>query len=339
MVTIKDIAKNLGISYSTVSRCLNSCPNVSEETKRRVEEEAERLGFHFNVNARNLVKKSTNTIGVVFSNNFNDKDMRRFFSDAMESSIRSIESNKYDFIIQPNNNIQGESNIYKLVNGQMVDALLIVSTDLTEKEYEFLNKSGFPHAYVFFKPKYYIEEKNNYFWDDNEYGGYISTKYLIDKNHKDILTITSTDKCIDMYTDRTKGYLRAMEEANLTPNIIETDMNFESQIKFVEENLEEIKKYSALFIQQDIPAISISQELKFVHNVKVPEDISIITYNDIEMIEYFKSDLTTINDTREEVVKNATDYIVEAINKNKDESIERVKYSSIIERGSVKTRD
>jgi len=120
-----DIAKNLGISYSTVSRCLNSCPNVSEETKRRVEEEADRLGFHFNVNARNLVKKSTNTIGVVFSNNFNDRDMRRFFSDAMESSIRSIESTKYDFIIQPNNNISGESNIYKLVNGQMVDYFLL----------------------------------------------------------------------------------------------------------------------------------------------------------------------------------------------------------------------
>ncbi|WP_315168800.1 LacI family DNA-binding transcriptional regulator [Metaclostridioides mangenotii] len=339
MVTIKDIAKNLGISYSTVSRCLNSCPNVSEETKRRVEEEADRLGFHFNVNARNLVKKSTNTIGVVFSNNFNDRDMRRFFSDAMESSIRSIESTKYDFIIQPNNNISGESNIYKLVNGQMVDALLIVSKDLTEKEYEFLNKNDFPHAYMFFKPKYYLEEKNNYFWDDNEYGGYISTQHLIKKSHTKILTITSTDKTSDMYIGRTSGYLKAMEDANLEPHIMENSMDFESQVEFVSRNIEEIKKYSAIFIQQDIPAISINQELKLSHNIRVPDDISIITYNNIELIDYFKSELTTIDDKRETVVKNAADYLVEAINKNPGDKIARVQYPSIIERSSVKAID
>ncbi len=57
MVTIKDIARNLGISYSTVSRCLNNNPNVSEK-KKKVVEEANRLGFHFNVNARNLAKKN-----------------------------------------------------------------------------------------------------------------------------------------------------------------------------------------------------------------------------------------------------------------------------------------
>nr|WP_312215525.1 LacI family DNA-binding transcriptional regulator [Clostridioides sp.] len=337
MITIKDIAKNLGVSYSTVSRCLNSCPNVSEETKRRVEEEADRLGFHFNVNARNLVKKSTNTIGVVFSNNFNDSDMRRFFSDAMESSIRSIESNKYDFIIQPNNNISGESNVYKLVNGQMVDALLIVSEDIKEKEYEFLNKNNFPHAYVFFKPKYYIEERNNYFWDDNEYGGYISTKHLINKGHNKILTITSKDKNSDMYMDRTAGYLNAMKETNLEPHIMETNMDFESQVEFVNQNIEELKKYTAIFIQQDIPAISINQELKLTHNINVPDDISIITYNNIELIDYFKSELTTIDDKREAVVKNATDYLAEAVNKNYVEDIKRVQYPSIIERGSVKS--
>ncbi|WP_131022431.1 LacI family DNA-binding transcriptional regulator, partial [Clostridioides difficile] len=91
MVTIKDIARNLGISYSTVSRCLNNNPNVSEKTKKKVVEEANRLGFHFNVNARNLAKKETNRIGVIFSNNFNHQDTRKFFSDIMDSSINSIE--------------------------------------------------------------------------------------------------------------------------------------------------------------------------------------------------------------------------------------------------------
>ncbi len=55
----------------------------------------------------------------------------------MDSSINSIETNKYDFIIQPNNNISGDSNVYKMVNGQMVDGLVIVSQSIKKEEYDF----------------------------------------------------------------------------------------------------------------------------------------------------------------------------------------------------------
>lgn len=65
-MTIKDIAKNLNVSYSTVSLSLNNDPRVAEKTKKRVIEEAERLGFTFNANARSLVTKKTNRIGIVF---------------------------------------------------------------------------------------------------------------------------------------------------------------------------------------------------------------------------------------------------------------------------------
>lgn len=65
-MTIKDIAKNLNVSYSTVSLSLNNDPRVAEKTKKRVIEEAERLGFTFNSNARSLVTKKTNRIGIVF---------------------------------------------------------------------------------------------------------------------------------------------------------------------------------------------------------------------------------------------------------------------------------
>lgn len=76
-MTIKDIAKNLNVSYSTVSLSLNNDPRVAEKTKKRVIEEAERLGFTFNANARSLVTKKTNRIGIVFSDNFNAPDYRR----------------------------------------------------------------------------------------------------------------------------------------------------------------------------------------------------------------------------------------------------------------------
>ncbi|MDR0879810.1 MAG: LacI family transcriptional regulator [Clostridioides sp.] len=336
MVTIKDIAKNLGVSYSTVSRCLNSCPNVSAVTKQKVEEEAERLGFCFNVNARNLVKKKTSRIGVIFSDDYNrEDDSRRFFGDAMEAAIRAIESNKYDFVIQPNHSILGESNILRMVSGQNVDGLIIASKDISEKEYNFLVNNNFPHVFIFFKPKFIDEKKNNFFWDDNVYGGYIATKYLIDKGHRDILSITSVQKDSNIYYDRTRGYIDAMNDAGLNPKLISTEIDFKSQQEFVAKNIDELKKYTAIFVQQDVPAVSISQELKLVHGVRIPEEMSIISYNNIELIDYFKAGLTTIDDKRQIVIQNAVDCLVDRVEKLDVDDYERVQRPSIIERTSV----
>lgn len=69
----------------------------------------------------------------------------------MDSSINSIETNKYDFIIQPNNNISGDSNVYKMVNGQMVDGLVIVSQSIKRRVW-FLKDNNFPHVFIYFKP-------------------------------------------------------------------------------------------------------------------------------------------------------------------------------------------
>ena len=96
-MTIKDIAKNLNVSYSTVSLSLNNDPRVAEKTKKRVIEEAERLGFTFNANARSLVTKKTNRIGIIFSDNFNAPDYRWFFNEIETYSTRAVENCGYDF--------------------------------------------------------------------------------------------------------------------------------------------------------------------------------------------------------------------------------------------------
>lgn len=74
------------------------------------------------------------------------------------------------------------------------------------------------------------------------YGGYIATKHLIDHGHKDIITVTSDDRSSKMHEDRTKGYLNAMEEANLKTEVIKSKMDFESQVEFLEKYIDKIKK-------------------------------------------------------------------------------------------------
>ena len=161
------------------------------------------------------------------------------------------------------------------------------------------------------------------------YGGYIATKHLIDHGHKDIITVTSDDKSSKMHEDRTKGYLNAMEEANLKTEVIKSKMDFESQVEFLEKYIDKIKKASAIFVQQDVPAISIIQELKTTYGINVPEDISIL-------ISYFRSHLSTIDDPREQVIKNGVDSLVNIINKKSTEHIPRKLYPRLIIRNSVK---
>lgn len=337
-MTIKDIAKNLNISYSTVSLCLNNDPRVAEKTRQRVLEEADRIGFTFNANARSLVMKKTNRIGIIFSDNFNAPDYRWFFNEIETYSTRALQRCGYDYLIQPNKNIHSQSNIFRMVNGKMVDGLVIFSKTITEAEYDFLSKSNFPYVYVYFMPPFTAECPDNFFWDDNETGGYLATKHLLEHGHRKILTIRSSDPELKMYDERTKGYCRAMKEYHFEPAILETRMDFESQPELVKQRNDYLRQFTAIFSQQDLPALSIVQQLRKHHGVRIPEDLSIVGYNNIELIRYLDIPLDTIADPREEVISNAVNSLICCIEKEEDAYPRKI-YPHLIVRGSVQNRN
>lgn len=333
-MTIRDIAKNLGVSYSTVSRCLNNDPKVSDKTKKRVIDEANRMGFTFNMNARSLVTKKSNRIGIIFSNNFNSEDFRWFFNEIETYSTTEIEKYGYDFIIQPNKNHAGISNINRLVKSNMVDGLAIFSRDITQQEYEFLNSCKIPHVYVYYKPPCENIVLDNFFWDDNEYGGYMATKHLIENGHKKILTIRSSDSMQKMYEDRTKGYLSAMAENDLEPHIIKTHMGFEETKEMFKDKFEYLLQFTAIFSQQDLPALSLIQEFN-KKGIYVPKDISFVGYNNIKLIKYLQIPLDVMHDSRQKIIENAIKFLIYKI-EGKEDIIARKMYPKLIVRNSVK---
>ena len=337
MITIKDIAKNLGVSYSTVSRCLNDDPKVSDKTKARVLAEARRLNFIPNANARSLVKRNTNRIGIVFSNDYAEEKYRWFFGEIEKYAVRSVEENDFDYIIQSNADLKGNSNLLKLVKTQMVDGLLIASKYVKKEEVEFLNDIGIPYVFLYFKADFIEEKIDNFICDDNEYGGYIATKHLIEKGHTKILTISTENKIMKLYHARTDGYIRAMQEAGLEPHILYTEnMGYFDQDNFLLKNRSFILKHSAIFVQQDLAALGIIKQLKKIFNLQVPEDMSVVGYNDIDMIKYLEIPLTTIHDPRKAVISKAVTELSNKI-KNKEYQINReVENPRLIERGTVR---
>lgn len=334
-VTIKDLAQNLGVSFSTVSKCLNNDPNVSQKTKMRVLEEARRTGFTFNTNARGLVTKKTDRIGILFSNNFNRKEYRWFFSQLEMYATRAIEEQGYDFFIQPHKNMRGESNLIRMVNGGMVDGLVVFSRDVTQEEYEFLERKQFPCTYCYYNPLFLPEIHPNLFWDDDELGGYLATRHLIDHGHQKILTIRADDSAMKMYESRTQGYLRAMRERGFTPNIVEIAMTWPAARTLVQERLSFLKEFTAIFVQQDQPALSMMQELVYQNGISIPDDLSIVGYNNIEMIHEIGMKLDSVADPMEQDIRSAVLALVKIIAKEPEAEI-RYRKPDLVIRGSVK---
>ena len=127
----------------------------------------------------------------------------------------------------------------------------------------------------------------------------------------------------------------AMEEYGAEPAVLTARMDFESQKEFVRQNIEYIRKFTGIFSQQDLPALSIVQQLKKYYGMNVPEDISIVGYNDIELIHYLDIPLDTIADPREEVITNAVNSLVCRIEGREDLSPRKI-YPRLITRGSVR---
>lgn len=338
MITIKDIAKNLNVSYSTVSRCLNDDKTVSDKTKKRVLEEAKRLNFIPNANARNLVKRCTNRIGIIFSDDYIDELYRWFFGEIEKFAVRKIQQEGYDYIIQSNYDYNGVSNILKLVKTQLVDGLLIASKYVKKEDVEYLDSINFPYVFLYFEPDFSVDKLNNYICDDNEYGGYLATKYLIDRGHKKIFTISTEHKKMKLYHERTKGYIKAMKENMLNPKVIYTNnMGFLNHSNFVKENIDVFVNNTAAFIQHDLAALGYIKILEEQLGLNVPKDLSIIGYNNIDLIKYLDIPLTSISDPRENVIYKS---IIELCKKIKDK---KYRYNTntalpeIIERETVKT--
>ena len=332
-MTIRTIAENLGISYSTVSRCLNNDPKVSEKTRQRVIDEANRIGFAFNVNARSLITKKTNRIGLIYSNCFNMADFRWFFNEIETYATSAVEKYSYDYMIQPNNNYMGLSNIARMVGGKMVDGLAIFSRDVTEHDFRLLQEQKIPYVFVYYQPPE-AEGKKQFFYADNKAGGYLATKSLIERGHRNILSIRSNDPLQKMYDQRTLGYLQAMNEYGLEGKVLKFPMGFDGCKDYVRSHMDEIMQFSAVFCQQSNLALSMIQELK-KKGIRVPEDLSIVGYDDIDLIRYMEVPLDVITDAKPRVISSAIEALVAQI-EGKEDRVPRCFAPKLLERSSVR---
>ena len=296
--TIKDVAREAGVSITTVSKVLNGNDHdIGRDTRENVLEVVARLHYVRSSSARSLVTKRTNVIGLVIPDISNN-----YFAELAQAIEVEIRKHGYFLIFcNTSDDDKIESKCLELLQEQSVDGMIIVPTTVStyekivgalriKKPIVFLDRV-FEHP---FGGKCNSPDLNlGNIWFDNEKGGYLATNYLIKCGHRKIGCITGP-----LYNksaqERLKGYKKALEDNHIPYDenlVVEADYRHASGTPATEKILK--KDITAIFIQNDLMAVSAYSAITAAGK-EVGKDISIVGYDNTEYCEWVTPKLTSV---------------------------------------------
>jgi DNA-binding LacI/PurR family transcriptional regulator len=311
-VTIKDIAKALGVSTSTVSRALRDSYEISPETKQLVLDCAEKLNYHPNPIALSLKEKRSRSIGVVVCEIANN-----FFSQI----INGIESISYDrgynvIISQSHESYEREVMDLRYLASRSVDGLLIsVSTETNDISHlKALHEKGLP--IVFFDR--ITEEINTHsVIIDNFKGAYEATEHLVQNGYKHIAAIANSE-FLSITTERLAGYREALLAHGIEPDDSYIKHCFYGGMIFseIEEAVNRLMtlrtKPDAIFTMSDKLTSGCLKTLNR-RGIRVPDDIALVGFSNSDIAELISPPLTVVRQPAYEIGRDATELLLQLI--------------------------
>lgn len=290
-ITIYDLAKALNLSAATVSRALKNHQGINKNTRKRILQKAEEMGYRSNTFASSLRKKNTNTIGVIIP-----KLNSHFVSSALAAMEKIANDSGYNIIISQSM----ESGAKEIVNANTmfdsrVDGLLVslaFDTDGIE-HFEKFFKRNIP---VIFFDRVYESNDTVCIVIDNYKNAYDVTKHLIDQGCKRIMHITGNLKR-NVYRERYNGYKQCLKDAGLPWSdelLLSGDLSEQAGAEAANTILGMKKKPDALFVANDFCAAICMRVLK-QNGLRIPEDIALAGFNNDPISRIVEPNITTIN--------------------------------------------
>lgn len=335
MVTIYDIAKETGFSAPTVSKALNGTGGLSVKTRDKILKTAENLGYKPNMAARSLTTKKSFLVGVIFE----DVDMQRGFEHPLFGGIMNtirteMENSGYDLIFLSRSLLAKKRSYLEHCHHRNVDAVMIINPLNVDDELMELAYSEIPCVSI----NYIIPEVPSVVTANID-SGYKAGKYLIEKGHKKIGYISGSFTEFNLAAkERLEGLKKALEEKkfDFDGNNIEycakwtRENGYEAMKKLYQKNPE----LTAVFIANDNMAFGAMEYLKSI-DVKMPDDISIIGFDDEQASEFITPTLTTFKQNRKTIGKLSSEMLMNRLVGIPVHKCVRVQ-AELIERNSVK---
>ncbi|WP_210465356.1 LacI family DNA-binding transcriptional regulator [Rufibacter roseolus] len=290
-ITIYDIARELDLSPTTVSRALNDHPAVNHKTKQRISEAATQMGYRSNMFASNLRKQRTNTIGLIVP-----RLDSPFHSSVIAGMEKVANEEGYNLIIsQSLETMQKEKANANAMFNSRVDGLLVSLSFETENldHFESFISKGIP---VIFYDRVADHKDCTSIVIDNLQAAYKATSHLIEQGCTNIVHITGNLKR-NVYADRLKGYKYALVDHDLPftdSNVIISQMTEEAGKEAAQQILRMDPLPDGIFVSNDLCAVSCIKALKKA-GVSIPKDIAVIGFNNDAISRVIEPNLTTVN--------------------------------------------
>ena len=333
MATIRDVAKLAGVGIGTVSRVLSGNGAVSPKTLLKVNQAMESLNFIPNSSARSLVSKKMNTIGIwgtETSGEINRRTLREMESELKEFEVHLIIA---DGDLNSSKNPNASRNSFNKLVNKGCDGIIIWGSDLPALEILQI-ENEFPNITLLNNKIGLIDDKCFYF--DHYQAGYVCGQHLIDKGHSNIACITGWLETDDG-NQRHQGFLSAMKDNNVNiPDelIFEGNYTYRKGYEGALYLLKQDQPFTALFCGNDQSAMSAIAALS-IKGFNVPNDISIMGYDDMNIASYTSPPLTTVRVPFNRMAISATRRLLNLCY-NLELSIDYDFPTQLIERYSVK---
>lgn len=320
--TIKDIARELNVSSSTVSRALKDYPGISDETKRKVKELADKLNYRPNAVALSLRKSKSFTIGVIIP------EVVHFFFSTVISGIEEVAfSNGYNVILcQTNERLDREKSSIDTMLSNQIDGLLVSFSKETTDFDHFSKLMDLDFPIVFFDRLPEIPNAVNVTVNDFE-GAYQAVKHLLEQGYKRIVHLAGPSN-LAISKKRKEGYLRALAEAGIEADeslIIECPGGNEKESFDVTKQIFENEKNrpDAIFAHHDIVAAGAMMALKSL-DLRIPEDVGLVGYSNWQFSSMIDPPLSTVSQPGFKIGETAITMLLEMIDKKRDYKSEPV---------------
>lgn len=305
-ITIKDVAAKVGVSSQTVSRVLNQRPDVASTTREKVLQAMTDLNYRPSGIARSLRLKSTGTLGLIVPDSSNP-----FFAELGRAIESAAFENGYSLMLcNSDGKLEREALYLDVLIQKQVDGLIFVAANRSSRLHLAIH-SGLPMVLV-------DRDIDGGAFDtvltDNVEGGRIATSYLISLGHERIGCISGPSG-LPTSKARLQGYRRALEEHKIPfakELVVPGDFRYQGSYRIMRRLLSLPTPPTAVFATNDLMAVG-SIACALSSGLRVPEDISVIGFDDIPLASFLNPRLTTVSQPRSEMGKLAVTMLLERL--------------------------
>lgn len=328
-VTANQVAKLAGVSQPTVSRVFTPGTSVSADLRKNVLQAADELGYLPNTLARSLQTGRSFTIGIVVAYLNNP-----FYPEALHKLSKELNGRGYHLMVFfAHNSLEEIDGVVEDLMAHQVDGIILAAVSLSNDLSTRLKDIGIP--FVLFN-RGQEDESLPSVTATNFRGGYLAGQHLVAAGHKRIAHISGWQKALNG-RQRQEGFIKALADTRTMPLVcIDCHFRREMAIEATRELFQQAYRPDAIFVGSDFMAFGVIESLQNEFGLKIPDDVSVIGYDDVEMAAWKMFDLTTIRQPLNRMVRSTVNLLLDLIDGVTDRSIRLEIESELVVRGSTR---